>query len=199
MSLFFLGGFLDKALKVLKLLEKLGEKRFLLSIGLVKGKIVEKVIEKYKPRRIVEIGTLFGYSAILMVRLLPNDGKVVAIEINERSASIARKNIEDAGLSDKIEVLVGDALEVIPKPDEKFDLMFIDVTKEEYLDYLKLAEKNLKKGSVVIADNIGIFERHMLDYLDYVRNSGKYKSETVKVPLEFHEDIEDVMEISIKI
>ena len=190
---------MDKALKVLKSLERLGEKRFLPSIGPVKGKIVEKVIEKYKPRRMLEIGTLFGYSAILMARLLPDDGKVVTIEINERGASIARKNIEDAGLSDKIEVLVCDALEVIPKLDEKFDLMFIDATKGEYWDYLKLAEKNLEKGSVVIADNIGIFERRMLDYLDYVRNSGKYKSETVKVPLEFHEDIEDAMEISIKI
>jgi predicted O-methyltransferase YrrM len=191
--------FLDKAVKVLKLLEKIGEKRFIPSIGPVKGKIVEKVIENYRPKRILEIGTLFGYSAILMARLLPDDGKVVTIEINERSANISKKNIEGAGLSDKIEVLIGDALEVIPKLDGRFDLMFIDATKEEYLDYLVLAEKNLEKGSVVIADNVGIFEKHMLDYLDYVRNSGRYKSETIRVPLEFREYIEDAMEISIKI
>lgn len=190
---------MDRALKVLKSLEEMGEREFIPSIGPVKGEIIAKIIKELKPKRVLEIGTLFGYSAILIARLLPENGKVITIEVNERNAAFAEKNIEDAGLSSKIKIIAGDALEIIPVLNERFDLLFIDATKEEYLQYLKLAEKNLKKGSVVVADNVGIFKQHMLDYLDYVRNSGKYKSKTINVPLEFSEDAEDAMEISIKL
>jgi len=190
---------MDRALKVLKSLEEMGEREFIPSIGPVKGEIIAKIIKEHKPKKVLEIGTLFGYSAILVARLLPENGKVITIEVNERNAAIAGKNIEKASLSSKIEIIAGDALEIIPVLNENFDLLFIDATKEEYLQYLKLAEKNLKKGSMVIADNVGIFEQDMLDYLDYVRNSGRYKSETISVPLEFSKSIEDAMEISIKL
>lgn len=75
----------------------------------------------------------------------------------------------------------------------------MDGTKEEYLEYLRLAERNLGKGAVVVADNVGIFEGQMRDYLEYVRNSGRYRSETVRVPLEFTEDVEDAMEVSVRL
>lgn len=176
---------MDKAAEVLKKLENEAEKEFVPSIGPIKGKILEDIIKNYKPNKILEIGTLFSYSAILIARFLPDNGKVITLEINENSANIARKNIDEAGLSQIIEVIVGDALEIIPTLKDKFDLLFIDATKEDYLRYLKLAEKNLKKGSVVVADNVGIFEDQMLDYLEYVRTSGEYESETVNVPLEF--------------
>jgi predicted O-methyltransferase YrrM len=134
-----------------------------------------------------------------MGRLLPQDGKLVTIDITPDNAETALSNIRDADLSDKIEVKVGDALEILPRLRDKFDLLFIDATKEEYIQYLKLAEKNLKRGSVVVADNVGIFKADMLDYLVYVRSSGAYKSETISVPLEFSGDVEDAMEISIKL
>lgn len=190
---------MDRAEKVLKTLEKIGERQFIPSIGPIKGKIIEDVMKKYKPKKILEIGTLFGYSAILMARLLPEDGKIITIEFDENSAEFARKNIEQAGLSNKIEVITGNALEIIPKLKETFDMLFIDATKEEYFEYLRLTEKNLRKGSIVIADNVGIFENAMMDFLDYVRNSGKYNSKTVKTLLEFHEDVEDALEISVKL
>ncbi len=186
-------------MKVLKALEKMGEKQFIPSIGPVKGKIIEEIIKKHKPRRILEIGALYGYSAILMARLLPGHGRVTTIEIDEGNANTARKNIEDAGLPDKVEVMVGDALKMLPSLKEKFDLLFIDASKREYLRYLKLAEKNLKKGAVVVADNVGIFQKEMPDYLDYVRNSGRYKSETIRTLLEFSKDVPDAIEVSIKL
>jgi len=94
--------------KVLKRLERMAEEKSLPSIGPVKGKIIADVIEDYKPKRILEIGTLYGYSAILMVSMLPeeqgqNHGKVTTIEIDKESANIARKNIEDAALDKKVE------------------------------------------------------------------------------------------------
>src|SRR5215469_14410805 len=187
--------------KVLKRLESMSEKLYLSSIGPIKGKIISDVIQDYGPKNILEIGTLHGYSSILMGALLPDDntGKVITIEINKRYVKIARKNIEDASLANKVNVLSGSALEIVPQLQENFDMVFLDATKEEYLKYLKLAEKNLNKKAVVVADNVGIFEKFMNDYLEYVRNSGRYKSRTIQTELEFNEDVKDAIEISIKI
>jgi catechol O-methyltransferase len=191
----------EETQKVLKQLETMGEKELLPSIGPIKGKIIVDVIQDYKPKNILEIGTLYGYSAILMSSLLAdeNGGKVITIEIDKEYANIARKNIEDAALANKVEVIVGDALEVIPKLHQKFDMVFLDATKEDYFNYLRLLERNLKKGSVVVADNVGIFEKSMNDYLDYVRNSRQYESRTIQTELEFNENVKDAIEISIKV
>jgi predicted O-methyltransferase YrrM len=192
--------------KVLKKLESISERESLPSIGPIKGKIISDVIQEYEPKNILEIGTLHGYSSILMGGLLPNDdtGKVITIEIDKGNVKIARKNIEDAALANKVNVLSGSALEIVPKLHENFDMVFLDVgvdgaTKEEYLKYLKLVEKNLKKNAVVVADNVGIFEKSLKAYLEYVRNSGLYKSRTIQTELEFNEDVKDAIEISIKI
>jgi len=191
----------EETRKVLKRLEKMAEKESVPSIGPTKGKIIAQVIQDYKPRKILEIGTLYGYSAILMSSILPeeNGGKVITIEIDNGSANIARKNIEDAALANKVDVIVGDALEIIPKLHEKFDMVFLDGTKEEYFKYLKLVEKNLEKGAVVVADNVGIFETSMYDYLEYVRNSGRYNSRALETELEFNRNVKDAIEISTKI
>jgi predicted O-methyltransferase YrrM len=190
----------EETQKVLKRLERMGERKLLPSIGPIKGKIIADVVEDYKPKKILEIGTLYGYSAILMSSLLPDEnGKVITIEIDKEYANIARKNVEDAALASKVNVVVGDALEVIPKLHQEFDMVFLDATKEDYFKYLRLVEKNLKKGAVVVADNVGIFENFMYDYLEYVRNSGRYKSTTIQTELEFNENVKDAIEISVKI
>ena len=77
--------------------------------------------------------------------------------------------------------------------------LFLDGTKEEYFKYLKLIEKNLEKGAVVVADNVGIFKTSMPDYLEYVRNSGRYNSKVFETELEFNSNTKDAIEISIKI
>jgi predicted O-methyltransferase YrrM len=147
------------------------------------------------------IGTIKG-SAILMAvaaaATLQADGKVVTIEIDRSVADIARKNIAAAaGLSDKINVIVGDALKVIPKLDWRFDLLFLDAAKDEYLTYLKLAEDNtLKKGAVIVADNVEVSKNKMQDYLEYVRSSGGlYKSDTIETTLEFTPNVRDAIEV----
>ena len=192
---------IDKTSRVLKALVKMAEKEFVPSIGPIKGKIVAKIIKKYKPRNILEIGTLYGYSAILMASMLSSsNGRVVTIEINKSVAEAAIKNIEDAGLSDKIMVVIGNALNVIPKLDRRFQLMFLDAAKDEYLGYLKLAERDcIENGAVVVADNVRVSKNEMLDYLEYVKYSGLYKSETIETILEFTPKIKDAIEVSIKI
>ena len=83
----------------------------------------------------------------------------------------------------------------------KFDLLFLDAAKDEYLKYLKLAEDNvLKKGAVIVADNVEVSKNEMIDYLEYVRSSGGiYKSETIETALEFTPNVRDAIEVSIKV
>jgi predicted O-methyltransferase YrrM len=193
----------SKAENVLKSIEEIGKKQFIPSIGPIKGKIIAEIIKKHKPKCILEIGTLYGYSAILMANLVADDnyGKVVTVEIDKAFADIAKRNIQDAGFQEKIDIIVGNALEVIPRLSYKFDLLFLDAAKDEYLRYLNLAEaKNLiEKGDIVIADNVGVSKNEMLDYLDYVRNSGIYKSKTIETMLEFTDVVKDAIEVSIKV
>jgi predicted O-methyltransferase YrrM len=185
---------------VLKSLEKTANKQFVPSIGPIKGKIIARIIKRYNPKNILEVGTLYGYSAILMAQRLAEDGKVVTIELDRLIAATARKNIAKAGLSDKIDIVVGNAVELLPKLNMKFDLLFLDAAKNEYLTYLKLAEeKALEKGAIIVADNVEVSKNEMLDYLKYVRLSGLYKSETIETRLEFTPNVRDAIEVSIKV
>jgi predicted O-methyltransferase YrrM len=204
--------------KILAEIEETARKGFLPSIGPIKGKIIENVIEEYKPKKALEIGTLHGYSAILIANIILS-GKydnenfnskrsltepiLISVEKDQRLANIARKNIEKARLSEKIQVINGDALEIIPrlKSKSKFNMIFLDATKSEYLKYLQLIEKYslLNKRAVIVADNVLIYENEMKDYLDYVRNSGKYISRTTETSLEFSKNIKDALEVSINV
>jgi predicted O-methyltransferase YrrM len=136
-----------------------------------------------------------------MMDLLFDDGKLITIEIDKNLADIARKNIAKAGLSNKIDVISGNALEVIPTlTGYKFDLIFLDAAKSEYLQYLRLLEEKhlMKKDSVVVADNVILYENEMKDYLEYVRSSDRYKSQTTETTLEFNKNVKDALEISLR-
>lgn len=190
---------MNAAEQVLREIEAIGNKSFIPIIGPKKGKILEDAVRERKPKLVLEVGTLVGYSAILMARFLPKDGRIISIEMDRNSAEIARRNIEKAGFSGKIEVIVGDAKRVIPRFNEFFDLVFIDATKEEYLTYLKLVDGKLQRGSVVVADNAGIFADRLAEYLAYVRNSGKYRSRYYESTLEFNDNVKDGVEVSTKL
>ena len=183
---------MSKADKVLKKIEANTEKEFLPVIGPVKGQVLVDVIHQKNPKQILEVGTLIGYSAILMAKELESNAQITSIEIRAEEAKIARENIKEAEVPAKIEVIVGDALEVLPDLHGKFDMVFIDAAKEEYFNYLKLIDNKLHKGSIIVADNAGISAEQMKDYLDHVRSSGKYKSEYFSFG-------EDGVEMSVKL
>jgi len=167
---------LSRAEKVLREIEGVARgKRFLPIVGPSRGQILVRVVREIKPKRVLEIGTLVGYSAILMGKELSGDAHLITIEIDANTARMAEENIRMAKIPLTVEVMVGDALEIIPKLGGKFDLVFIDAEKSEYLDYLQLVEDKLHKGSVIVADNV----EHTPPYLDYVRSSGKYSSRFV--------------------
>lgn len=190
---------MDKAGEVISEIEKQGMTSFIPVIGPKKGKVLDAVVKRIKPKLIVEVGTFIGYSAIRMARLLPTGGRILSIEISEENAHLARMNISRAGLEDKVQVIVGDAKKVLPTIKDKIDLLFLDAEKHDYLTYLRLAEDKLRKGSVVVADNAGVFAEEMSDYLSYVRRSGKFKSTYHESTLEFMDHIKDGVEISTKL
>jgi len=188
----------DPADAVLREIEEMGRKSFIPSIGPVKGKILAEIVKKHKPRKILEVGALYGYSAILIAKNSPAKAEITTVEKNPEHVRVTEQNIERAKLEGQIRIIKGDAMEILPKLPGPFDLVFLDAEKTQYLDYLKAVEDKLHQGSVVVADNVGVFADQMQNYLHYVRNTGRYRSRTVETLLEFSDTTKDAMEISEK-
>jgi predicted O-methyltransferase YrrM len=108
-------------------------------------------------RRVLEIGTLGGYSAIWLARALPADGRLITLEIDAHHAAVARRNLAAAELEDKVEVRVGPALAALAAMQQAseapFDLLFIDANKDEYVAYLEHAVALVRRGGLILADN----------------------------------------------
>lgn len=167
---------MDRADRVLQEIEDYSKKRGLPIVGSRKGEVISDIVKKYSPKRGLEVGTLYGYSAILIGKHLPDGGSLLTLEIDPEAAEIARENIDRAGLTGTIQVRVGDALRLIPELDGNFDFLFLDADKEQYLDYLFAVEEKLADSAVVVADNVGMFSHQLNNYLKYVREEGNYES-----------------------
>jgi predicted O-methyltransferase YrrM len=145
-------------------------------IGRAKGRVLRRLLLRHQPRRGIEVGSLFGYSAILLAGNMPSGGKLTCVENNPYLAKFCQSNTEHAGLKDRVKVVVGDALRVLPFLRGPVDLMLLDAEKEDYLDYLKAVEPRFVKGALIIADNTGIYRREVKPYLSHVRGGAPYTS-----------------------
>ncbi len=112
------------------------------------------LIEIKKPKRILELGTAIGYSAILMANTMSEDCRITTIENYDKRIPIARDNFKRAGVEEKVELLEGDALEILQKINEPYDFVFMDAAKAQYLVYLKEIMRLLPVGGLLIADNV---------------------------------------------
>jgi len=137
-----------------------------ISVSANQGKFLQVMAKLVGAKRILELGTLGGYSTIWMARALPDDGKIITLELAAKHAAVAQKNIENAGLAEKVELRVGKALDSLKKMIEanegSFDMIFIDADKQPYAEYFSLALKLSRKGTLIIADNV-IREGKVLD------------------------------------
>ena len=122
------------------------------------GKLLQLLAKLAGARRILEIGTLGGYSTIWLARALPTDGRLITLEFNPKHAEIARANIECAGLTQTVEIRVGAALDALPKlqneSSEPFDLIFIDADKPNNSAYVRWAIKLSRPGTLIVIDNV---------------------------------------------
>jgi predicted O-methyltransferase YrrM len=120
------------------------------------GKLLQLLVRLLGAERILEFGTLGGYSAILMARALPEDGRLISLEAKVEYAEVARTSIDAAGVGEKVEIRVGPALEALPglEGEEPFDLVFIDADKVNTPNYFAWALEHTRPGGLIVADNV---------------------------------------------
>ena len=122
--------------------------------GHLQGRILKMICRMVRPENILEIGTFTGYSAICMAEGLSMYGCIDTIEINDELENFIRHHISNAGFEHQINLMVGDALEIIPTLKKTYDLVFIDGNKRNYTDYYTLVFPLVKKGGFIVADNV---------------------------------------------
>jgi predicted O-methyltransferase YrrM len=121
------------------------------------GKFIYLLAKTVGARRILELGTLGGYSAIWLARALPEDGLMVTLELEHKYAKVAASNLARAGLLNKVEIIVGPALDTLPKVvarKDPFDLVFLDADKVNYPNYFPLIMQTVRQGTLILADNV---------------------------------------------
>lgn len=130
--------------------------------GHVQGKFLEMISHLLRPRRVLEVGTFMGYSALCLAAGLAEGGRLHTIELREGDADRAEENFRRANWQDRIILHRGNALAIIPALQEVWDLVFIDADKPGYLDYYKLVLPRLRSGGLIIADNV-LFHGQVLE------------------------------------
>ncbi len=153
--------------------------------GHVQGKVLELFSKMITPKRILEIGTFTGFSALCLAKGLTEDGKLTTLELRADDAATAKKYFAKAGMESKIDLLIGDALQLIPTLTESWDLVFIDADKVNYVNYYELTLPSVKKGGWLLADNV-LFHGEVLEenvkgknakaiqaFNDYVKNDDR--------------------------
>jgi caffeoyl-CoA O-methyltransferase len=126
-----------------------------IQISPIHGKFLQLLATTCNARKILELGALFGYSGIWLARALPLGGRLITLEFNPKHAEVTRRSFSEAGLGDRTEVRVGNALELLPqlRQEAPFDLIFIDADKINYVEYLKWALQLIREGGIIVADN----------------------------------------------
>ena len=157
------------------------------------------MLELKRPKRILELGTAVGYSAILMSECIEKKSKIVTIENYEKRIPIAKQNIKDAGKEEVIELLEGDAMEIMPTLQEnQFDFVFMDAAKAQYINFLPQVLRLMKKGAILITDNVlqegdlieskfvvrrrdRTIHKRMREYMEVVKNHPELETSIVPI------------------
>lgn len=190
--------------KKLKELEKRAKEEHIPVISRQIANILKSIILIKKPKLILELGTAIGYSTLWMAEYTGSDTEIITVERDEDRFNTARKNIKEFGFSKKVKFKFGDALEIVPYLRRKFDLIFIDAAKGQYLNLFKIAEEKLTEDGIIICDNVlykGLVRENqkvehkmrtmivnMRKFLIYLKNNNRFKTEIL--------DIDDGLTIS---
>lgn len=134
--------------------------------GAYQGRVLSMISQLLQPKRILEIGTFTGYATLCLANGLNEDGLIYTIDKNEELEDDVRSFFEKSGLQSQIRYLIGNALDIIPDIDETFDLIFLDADKKNYSYYLSLIVPKLRKGGLLITDNVLWKTRVLSDKMD---------------------------------
>ena len=130
--------------------------------GHVQGRVLSMLSQMIQPKRILELGTFTGYSALCLAEGLTEDGELVTLEHNDEMEDAIRRNLGLSPLGEKVKLVIGDAKESLQRLKGGFDLVFIDADKKEYCDYLDLVLPLMRKGGWILADNT-LWDGHIVD------------------------------------
>lgn len=169
-------------------LEKIKEKALEEHIPIIMDdtlEVIDKILKEKKPKAILEIGTAVGYSAMCFSEYLAEDGIIDTIEREHERVEEAKENIKKVGVEEKINIYEGDAVEILPTLDKKYDVVFIDAAKGKYPFFLAEAKRMLNKNGIIFADNILYKGYVMSDYNKHkqrtaVRNLREYIKEVTE-------------------
>jgi len=125
-----------------------------IAVSPTQGKLLYLMARMIGAKRILEVGTLGGYSAIWLARALPADGELITLEYDPKHADVARSNIKNAGFADRVDVITGAAIDTLPTLGGMFDFSFIDADKKSNPEYFQWALKLSQQGSVIVVDNV---------------------------------------------
>ena len=161
-----------------------------ISISPNQGKFLQILAKLCNAKKILEMGTLGGYSTIWMARALPENGKLITLEIDKKHAEVAQQNFNRCGLASKIEIRLGKAIELLPQLETEgagpFDMIFIDADKPPYTEYFQWALKLSRPGTLIIADNVVregkvLMEESPDDMVSGVKRFNEYLSKCAEV------------------
>ena len=157
---------------------------------------IEEILKEEKPKRILEIGTAVGYSATMFAKYTDEDCIIDTIEIDEERAKEAKENIEKIGVADRINIMVGNAVDILPTISQEYDIVFIDAAKGKYPVFLENAIRLIKNGGLILADNI-LYKgyvmsdynkhkqrtavRHLREYIQEITENEKLESEILEI------------------
>jgi caffeoyl-CoA O-methyltransferase len=166
-------------------------------IGPVVAELLYILVRASRARRILELGTATGYSAIYLARACDElNGQVVTLENDAGMASRARANFEKAGLAHRIQVRVGDAVEEIAKMSKPFDFMFMDIDKEHYVTVMPYCERLLKSGALLVTDNVGF--RAAEDFNRVISGNPQWRTVHLLSLLPFHSPEKDGLCLALR-
>ncbi|MGM0396693.1 MAG: O-methyltransferase [Bacillota bacterium] len=173
------------------------------------GQLITLLLKLHKPKEILEVGTAIGYSALLMAESLYGDWSITTMERNQEMTAQATKNFSESPLGDRIRIIEGDALDTFPHLTKKYDFIFLDAAKGQYMEFLHYAKELLKPGGLIVSDNVlykGMVASDKLvvrrkrtivnrlrEYLEYINNMEGYTSSVLPlgdgVALTYKEDL----------
>ena len=136
---------------------------------------IKDILEKQKPKKILEIGTAIGYSSAIFSEYLEDGGKIDTLEISHKAVLLAKANHKMLGVDGKINIIEGDALELLPTLNEKYDVIFIDGPKSHYIQYLPYCLKLLNENGTIIADNVIYKGMVLSDYNEHKQRTAVTK------------------------
>lgn len=161
------------------------------------AQLIKVLIKISKPKKILEIGTAIGYSALVMASAMGKDGKVITIEKRDDMINIANKNISDSGYFSKIQIIKGEAEEVLPSINDEFDFIFIDAAKGQYMEFFPHCIRNLVDGGIIVSDNVlykgmvasdelvvrrkKTIVKRMRSYLNYITSNDSIESTVIPI------------------